>query len=42
MIMLGGVIVNLIVGIIIYMGVLSAWGEKYLPVDSMKDGDMVC
>jgi regulator of sigma E protease len=38
LIMLGGVFVNLVVGIIIYMGVLSVWGEKYLPVDNMKDG----
>jgi regulator of sigma E protease len=38
LIMLGGVFVNLVVGIVIYMGVLSVWGEKYLPVDNMKDG----
>ncbi len=38
LIMLGGVLVNLIVGIIIYSFVLLAWGEKYLPNKNLTDG----
>ena len=38
LIMLGGVIVNLILGVIIYTGVLSIWGEQYLPVQNLPDG----
>lgn len=37
-IMLGGVFVNLILGIIIYSFVLLTWGEKYLPNENLKDG----
>jgi regulator of sigma E protease len=37
-IMLGGIIVNLIVGFLIYSFVLMAYGEKYLPADELKDG----
>jgi regulator of sigma E protease len=37
-IMLGGVFVNLILGIIIYSFVLFTWGEKYLPNENLKDG----
>ena len=37
-IMLGGVSVNLILGIIIYSFVLLTWGEKYLPNENLKDG----
>jgi regulator of sigma E protease len=36
--MLGGVIVNLILGFIIYSAVLFTWGEKYLPVKNLTDG----
>ncbi len=36
--MLGGVFVNLILGIIIYSFVLFTWGEKYLPNENLKDG----
>ncbi len=36
--MLGGVFVNLILGIVIYSFVLFAWGEKYLPNENLKDG----
>jgi len=38
LIMLGGVIVNLILGFLIYAMVLFVWGEKYLPNSSLKDG----
>ena len=38
LIMLGGVIVNLILGFIIYSAVLFTWGEKYLPVKNLTDG----
>ena len=37
-IMLGGVMVNLIIGILIYSFVLLAWGEKYLPNENLTDG----
>src|SRR4030066_376876 len=38
LIMLGGVIVNLILGFVIYAMVLFVWGEKFLPNSNMKDG----
>jgi regulator of sigma E protease len=38
LIMLGGVIVNLILGFIIYSAVLYTWGEKYLPNKNLTDG----
>jgi regulator of sigma E protease len=38
LIMLGGVLVNLILGFIIYAAVLYTWGEKYLPNKSLTDG----
>jgi regulator of sigma E protease len=38
LIMLGGVMVNLILGFVIYSMVLFVWGEKYLPNAGMKDG----
>lgn len=37
-IMLGGIIVNVIVGFLIYSFVLMAYGDKYLPADELKDG----
>ena len=37
-IMLGGVIVNFILGIIIYICLMYAYGEKFLPNESLKDG----
>ncbi len=37
-IMLGGVMVNLIIGILIYSFVLLTWGEKYLPNENLTDG----
>ena len=38
LIMLGGVIVNLILGFIIYSAVLYTWGEKFLPNKNLTDG----
>ena len=37
-IMLGGVIVNVILGVLIYMMVLFVWGEEYIPTENMKYG----
>ncbi|MEW6467803.1 MAG: RIP metalloprotease RseP [Bacteroidota bacterium] len=37
-IMIGGVTVNLVLGIIIYAMVLFVWGEKYLPAENAKYG----
>lgn len=37
-IMLGGVIVNFILGFGIYIMLLFVWGENYLPNDNLKDG----
>lgn len=38
LIMLGGVLVNLILGFLIYSAVLYTWGEKFLPNKNMTDG----
>jgi regulator of sigma E protease len=38
LIMLGGIIVNVLVAIIIYMGIFKYWGESYLPLENMKYG----
>ncbi|NNC70848.1 MAG: RIP metalloprotease RseP [Flavobacteriaceae bacterium] len=37
-IMLGGVTVNFILGILLYILILNIWGERYLPTENMKDG----
>jgi len=37
-IMLGGVTVNFILGILLYILILNIWGERYLPNENMKDG----
>ncbi|MCX6287079.1 MAG: RIP metalloprotease RseP [Bacteroidetes bacterium] len=37
-IMLGGVTVNLILAIVIYILMLMAWGEQYLPTSALKYG----
>ncbi|CAL2106887.1 Zinc metalloprotease [Tenacibaculum sp. 190524A02b] len=37
-IMLGGVFVNFVLGILIYICLMWAYGEKFLPNDSVKDG----
>ena len=37
-IMLGGVTVNFILAVIIYIGMAYKYGEEYVPMDSLKDG----
>ena len=38
LIMVGGVMMNFLFAMIIYIGVLYAWGEQYLPTESVKYG----
>ncbi|ASV29977.1 RIP metalloprotease RseP [Maribacter cobaltidurans] len=40
-IMLGGVTVNFILAVIIYIGMAYSYGEQYIPADSLKDGFLV-
>ena len=40
-IMLGGVTVNLLLAIVIYIMILFAWGEQYLPASEVKYGIVV-
>jgi len=40
-IMLGGIIVNVVLAIVIYIAVFSIYGEEYLPVQNAKYGIMV-
>lgn len=37
-IMIGGVVVNILVAIAIYIGILFTWGKDYIPMESLKDG----
>lgn len=37
-IMVGGVTVNLLLGMIIYIGILWAWGKEYIPLEQAKYG----
>jgi regulator of sigma E protease len=37
-IMIGGVVVNLIVGVIIYIGVLFVWGDDYVDLNDIENG----
>ena len=37
-IMLGGVTVNFILAVIIYIGMAFTYGDQYIPLDSLKDG----
>jgi len=37
-IMIGGVVVNILVAIAIYIGILFTWGKDYIPMDSLKAG----
>ena len=37
-IMLGGVTVNFILAVIIYIGMAYSYGDQYIPMDSLKDG----
>lgn len=37
-IMVGGVVVNVILGIAIYIGIMFVWGEEFLPAKNVKHG----
>lgn len=37
-IMLGGVTVNFILGLLIFVGILFTWGEEYIPNENVTDG----
>lgn len=41
LIMLGGIIVNILVAIIIYIGIFKYYGERYLPLSEMRYGIQV-
>ncbi|VAW13591.1 Membrane-associated zinc metalloprotease [hydrothermal vent metagenome] len=41
LIMTGGVFMNFVFAILIYIGVLYAWGEEYLPTENVKYGIVV-
>src|SRR5690606_399633 len=38
LIMLGGILMNVLIAIVIYIFIFAAWGEKYLPVEAAKYG----
>lgn len=38
LIMIGGVLMNFLFAMIIYIGILYAWGEQYLPTENVKYG----
>lgn len=38
MIMLGGVLMNFIFALLIYIGIMYAWGEEFLPTENVKYG----
>ena len=38
LIMIGGVVMNFLLAFIIYIGILYAWGEQYLPTENVKYG----
>ncbi len=37
-IMIGGVLVNVVLAIVIFIGITWEWGEEYLPVKNLKNG----
>ena len=41
LIMVGGVLMNFLFAFLIYIGVLVAWGEEYLPTANVTDGVVV-
>ena len=41
LIMVGGVLMNFLFAMVIYIGVLYAWGEQYLPTENVKYGVVV-
>lgn len=40
-IMIGGVLVNVVLAIVIFIGITWVWGEEYLPVKNIKQGLVV-
>jgi len=38
LIMIGGVVVNFILALFIYIGILFTWGEEYIPTQNVKHG----
>jgi len=40
-IMLGGVTVNFVLAVLIFIGLVFAYGEEFIPADSLKDGILV-
>ncbi len=40
LVMIGGVLVNFLTALIIYVGILFTWGESYIPVENMTHGFM--
>ena len=40
-VMLGGVFVNFVLGIFIYIMLMWGYGERYLPNENVKDGVLV-
>ena len=38
LVMVGGVLVNFLTALIIYVGILFTWGEKYIPLQNMTHG----
>ena len=38
LVMIGGVLVNFLTALIIYVGILFTWGEKYIPLANMTHG----
>jgi len=41
LIMVGGVVMNFILAFVIYIAILYAWGDQYLPTANVKNGIMV-
>jgi regulator of sigma E protease len=41
LIMVGGVVMNFILAFVVYIGILYAWGEQYLPTANVKYGIVV-
>ena len=37
-IMLGGVFVNIVLAIVIFIGIMYVWGEKYVPIENLRYG----
>ncbi len=37
-IMIGGIVMNIILGIVIFIGITFIWGESYMPIENIKNG----